>query len=164
MLEIAGILLWSGLIMARCVLLTSTPSCVVSPRGQTTREGLDVNNTHLAMINSISKSGPHCVFSRGVQPTTWIYRRSDLDTQIVAQELLLDILWTIGVVAKLWCFSFLQVCQRTCIYEFLSICTLHITCKRTHRLMTPKSIPHMSHKIVSANPAARTRKLRHHPE
>ena len=146
MAEIARILLWSGLIMDRYVLLTSTPSCVVSPWGQTTREGLDINNTHLAMINSLSKSGRHCVFSRGVQPTTWIYRGSDLDTQIVAPELLLDILWTIGVVAKLWRFLFLQVCQLTCIYEFISICNLiNFTWKRTHRLMTPKSIPHMSH-------------------
>ena len=40
-----------GLIMDRCVLLTSTPECVVSPRGETTHEGVDVNNTHLSMIN-----------------------------------------------------------------------------------------------------------------
>ena len=40
-----------GLIMDRCVLLTSTPECVVSPRGETTREGVDVSNTHLSMIN-----------------------------------------------------------------------------------------------------------------
>ena len=50
--------------MDRCVLLTSTPECVVSPRrattrsqpewsprGETTYEGADVNNTHLSMIN-----------------------------------------------------------------------------------------------------------------
>ena len=37
--------------MDRCVLLTSTPECVVSPRGQTTHEGVDVSNTHLSMIN-----------------------------------------------------------------------------------------------------------------
>ena len=37
--------------MDRCVLLTSTPECVVSPRGETTHEGVDVNNTHLPMIN-----------------------------------------------------------------------------------------------------------------
>ena len=37
--------------MDRCVLLTSTPECVVSPRGETTHEGVDVNNTHLSMIN-----------------------------------------------------------------------------------------------------------------
>ena len=41
--------------MDRCVLLTSTPSCVVSPRpavrGETTHEGVDANNTHLSMIN-----------------------------------------------------------------------------------------------------------------
>ena len=40
-----------GLIMDRCVLLTSTPEWVVSPRGETTHEGVDVNNTHLSMIN-----------------------------------------------------------------------------------------------------------------
>ena len=38
-----------GLIMDRCVLLTSTPSCVVSPRRA--NEGVDVNNTHRSMIN-----------------------------------------------------------------------------------------------------------------
>ena len=48
--------------MDRCVLLTSTPECVVSPRraisrgqpewsprGETTHEEVDVNNTHLSM-------------------------------------------------------------------------------------------------------------------
>ena len=57
-----------ALIMDRCVLLTSTP-CVVSPRGdhsgctlviarcgETTHSGVDVNNTHLSMINPLS----HC--------------------------------------------------------------------------------------------------------
>ena len=44
-------LLLKGLIMDRCVLLTSTPECVVSPRGETTHEGVDVNNTYLSMIN-----------------------------------------------------------------------------------------------------------------
>ena len=52
--------------MDRCVLLTSTPSWVVSPRGdhegcalviarrgETTHEGVDVNNTHLSMINPL---------------------------------------------------------------------------------------------------------------
>ena len=56
--------LFKGLIMDRCLLLTSTPDCVVlprrvimraqpewSPRGETTHEGVDVNNTHLSMIN-----------------------------------------------------------------------------------------------------------------
>ena len=51
--------LFKGLIIDRCVLLTSTPECVVSPRraitraqpdwlpcGETTHEGVDVNNTH----------------------------------------------------------------------------------------------------------------------
>ena len=37
--------------MDRCVLLTSTSECVVSPRGETTHEGVDVNNTHLPMID-----------------------------------------------------------------------------------------------------------------
>ena len=65
--------------MDRCVLMTSTPECVVSPRraitraqpecvvsppgdhegcalviawrGETTHSGVDVNNTHLSMIN-----------------------------------------------------------------------------------------------------------------
>ena len=53
-----------GLIMDRCVLLTSIPSGTVSPRraitraqpewsprGETTHERVDVNNTHLSMIN-----------------------------------------------------------------------------------------------------------------
>ena len=40
-----------GLIMDGCVLLTSTPECVVSPRGETTHSGVDVNNTHPSMIN-----------------------------------------------------------------------------------------------------------------
>ena len=53
--------------MDRCVLLTSTPSCVVSPRGdhsgcalviarrgETTHSGVDVNNTHLSMINPLT--------------------------------------------------------------------------------------------------------------
>ena len=43
--------LFKGLIMDRCVLLISTPECVVSPRGETTHEGVDVNNTRLSMIN-----------------------------------------------------------------------------------------------------------------
>ena len=38
-----------GLIMDRCVLLTS--SCVLS-HGETTHEGVDVNDTHLSMINA----------------------------------------------------------------------------------------------------------------
>ena len=42
---------FKGLIMDGCVLLTSTPECVVSPRGETTHEGVDVNNTHPSMIN-----------------------------------------------------------------------------------------------------------------
>ena len=37
--------------MDRCVLLTSTPECVVSPRGETTHAGVDVNSTHVSMIN-----------------------------------------------------------------------------------------------------------------
>ena len=54
--------------MDRCVLLTSTPSCVVSPRddhsdctlvitrrGKTTYSGVDVNITYLSMINPLSK-------------------------------------------------------------------------------------------------------------
>ena len=44
-------LLLKGLIMDRCVLLTSTPECVVSPRGETTHQGVDVNNPHLSMVN-----------------------------------------------------------------------------------------------------------------
>ena len=53
--------------MDGCVLLTSTPSCVVSPRGdhsgcalviarrgETTHSGVDVNNTHLTMINPLN--------------------------------------------------------------------------------------------------------------
>ena len=55
---------FKGLIMDGCVLLTSTPECVVSPRrvipraqpegspcGETTHSGVDVNNTHPSMIN-----------------------------------------------------------------------------------------------------------------
>ena len=37
-----------GLIMDGCVLLTSTPECVVSLRRY---KGVDVNNTHPSMIN-----------------------------------------------------------------------------------------------------------------
>ena len=53
--------------MDGCVLLTSTPECVVSPRGdpsgcalgiarrgETTHSGVDVNNTHPSMINPLS--------------------------------------------------------------------------------------------------------------
>ena len=53
--------------MDGCVLLTSTPECVVSPRraipraqpegsprGETTHEGVDVNNTHPSMINPLN--------------------------------------------------------------------------------------------------------------
>ena len=40
--------------MDRCVLLTSTPSWNVSPRGETTHKGVDVNNTHLSMINPLN--------------------------------------------------------------------------------------------------------------
>ena len=51
--------LLKGLIMDRCVLLTSTPvvdinsgcTLVIARRGETTQEGVDVNNTHLSMIN-----------------------------------------------------------------------------------------------------------------
>ena len=42
--------------MDGCVLLTSTPSCVVSPRGETTHSGVDVNNTHRPMINPLSNT------------------------------------------------------------------------------------------------------------
>ena len=55
--------------MDGCVLLTSTPSCVVSPRGdlsgcalgiirrgETTHSGVDVNNTHPSMINPLTIS------------------------------------------------------------------------------------------------------------
>ena len=55
---------FKGLIMDMCGLLTLTPECVVSqcraitraqpewlPHGETTHEGVDVNNTHLSMIN-----------------------------------------------------------------------------------------------------------------
>ena len=41
--------------MDGCVLLTSTPSCVVSPRGETTHSGVDVNNTHPSMIDPLNK-------------------------------------------------------------------------------------------------------------
>ena len=57
--------------MDGCVLLTSTPSCVVSPRGdpsgcalgiarrgETTHSGVDVNNTHPSMINPLNKLAP----------------------------------------------------------------------------------------------------------
>ena len=43
--------MFKGLIMDLCMLLTSTPECVVSPRGETTYEGVDVNNTHQFMFN-----------------------------------------------------------------------------------------------------------------
>ena len=59
--------------MDRCVLLTSTPSWVVSPRGdhsgcalviarrgETTHSGVDVNNTHLSMINPLN-NGMRCM-------------------------------------------------------------------------------------------------------
>ena len=58
-------ILFKGLIIDRCLLLTSTPEWVVSPRraitrsqpewspsGETTHSGVDVNNTHLSMINT----------------------------------------------------------------------------------------------------------------
>ena len=54
--------------MDGCVLLTSTPECVVSPqraipraqpegspRSETTHKGVDVNNTHPSMINPLNK-------------------------------------------------------------------------------------------------------------
>ena len=57
--------------MDGCVLLTSTPSCVVSPRGdpsdcalgiarrgETTHSGVDVNNTHPSMISPLNYT-PH---------------------------------------------------------------------------------------------------------
>ena len=40
--------------MDKCVLLTSTPSWVVSPWGETTDSAVDVNNTHLSMINPLN--------------------------------------------------------------------------------------------------------------
>ena len=61
---LSWMVLFKGLIMDGCVLLTSTPECVVSPRGdpsgcalgitrrgETTHSGVDVNNTHPSMIN-----------------------------------------------------------------------------------------------------------------
>ena len=45
--------------MDGCVLLTSTPSCVVSPRGETTHSGVDVNNTHPSMINPLNHNDHH---------------------------------------------------------------------------------------------------------
>ena len=61
--------------MDRCVLLTSTPECVVSPRraitsaqpewsprGETTHLGVDVNNTHLSMINPLNDKQTACHF------------------------------------------------------------------------------------------------------
>ena len=39
------------LMVVAVVMATSTPECVVSPRGETTHEGVDVNNTHPSMIN-----------------------------------------------------------------------------------------------------------------
>ena len=45
--------------MDRYVLLTSTPECVVSPRGETTHSGVDVYNTHLSIINPSIKI-PQC--------------------------------------------------------------------------------------------------------
>ena len=55
--------------MDGCVLLTSTPSCVVSPRGdpegaargiarrgETTHSGVDVNNTHPSLINPLNNN------------------------------------------------------------------------------------------------------------
>ena len=46
--------------MDRCVLLTSTPSCAVSPRDGTTHSGVDVNNTHLSMINPLNHTRFSC--------------------------------------------------------------------------------------------------------
>ena len=61
--------------MDGCVLLTSTPSCVVSPRGdpsgcalgiarrgETTYSGVDVNNTHPSMINPLN----HAIYTRHI--------------------------------------------------------------------------------------------------
>ena len=45
---------------SRCVLLTSTPECVVSPRGETTHSGVDVNNTHPSMINPLIQYPVKC--------------------------------------------------------------------------------------------------------
>ena len=39
------------LMVVAVVMATSTPECVVSPRGETTHDGVDVNSTHLSMIN-----------------------------------------------------------------------------------------------------------------
>ena len=50
MMSVCEILI-KGLIMDRCVLLKTTPEWVVSPHGETTHEVVDVNNTHLSMIN-----------------------------------------------------------------------------------------------------------------
>ena len=49
--------------MDGCVLLTSTPSCVVSPRGETTHSGVDVNNTHPSMINPLNHPGCFCLLA-----------------------------------------------------------------------------------------------------
>ena len=101
--------------MDRCVLLTSTPSCVVSPRGnhsgctlviaqrsETAHLGVDVNNTHLSMINPLNKPCTNgrlrvkhnCIVMRidedssaysesfkRVECTNWEYRRVRADGQ-----------------------------------------------------------------------------------
>ena len=59
------LIIYYGL-LKECVLLTSTPKCVVSPRraitraprGETTHEGVDVNNTHLSIINPYNNITP----------------------------------------------------------------------------------------------------------
>ena len=65
-MEMASIMLESGLIIDRCVLLTSTPegaAQMIARRGETTHSGVDVNNTHLSMINPLITHAP--LFRRG---------------------------------------------------------------------------------------------------
>ena len=43
--------MFNWLIMGEWELLTSTPECVVSPRGETTHEGVNTNHKYSAKIN-----------------------------------------------------------------------------------------------------------------
>ena len=113
--------------MDRCVLLTSTPSWVVSPRGdhsgcalviarrgETTHSGVDVNNTHLSMINPLST-----VYTIGVVPVSIAY--TNLEMIIVYDCVLVTIIGELPHLGiKIFFFSLEAFCSIYVLYSNVS--------------------------------------------
>ena len=88
--------------MDGCVLLTSTPSCVVSPRGETTHSGVDVNNTHPSMINPlISTRRFHQYPWHNEAETKWPpFRRRHFQTHFFNENIIISIGISLKFVSK----------------------------------------------------------------